>query len=251
MAWRDYIDESYNSRTFCVGGWLASNDGWSNIESAWLERIKYENRISAKKGMSPISRYHAADCANLKKEFSTQRGWNIPRQIRLTKRLCQILGDNVLWGVVFGGAMADIKKHFADGDKVGLYRASFAMHLIQIGRIMEEHFPNDRVTVYYERSEEFGSVAADSFDRFMRDSAPGTQKLSKHFITAAPMGWEDCIPLQAADFIAYEGMKWADKSLAGSDVVRKSLRAMKVPLTIAHFTDDNFQELSRLCDPQR
>ena len=65
------------------------------------------------------------------------------------------------------------------------------------------------------------------------------------------MGWEDCIPLQAADFIAYEGMKWADKSLAGSDVVRKSLRAMKVPLTIAHFTDDNFQELSSLCNPQR
>ena len=36
----------------------------------------------------PISRYHATDCANLKKEFDKKNGWDIKKQINLTKRLC-------------------------------------------------------------------------------------------------------------------------------------------------------------------
>jgi hypothetical protein len=34
-----------------------------------------------------------------------------------------------------------------------------------------------------------------------------------HFTTLAPMGWEDCTPLQAADLLAYENMKDAERRL--------------------------------------
>ncbi len=91
---KDYVDESYNNRTFCIGGWMASDHRWSKIETSWRERIDYENRISAKKGFPPISRYHATDCANLKNDFAEDRGWDIPaRQIRLSRRICEIMGE--------------------------------------------------------------------------------------------------------------------------------------------------------------
>lgn len=107
-----YIDESYNSGTFCVGGWLGTKSIGDRINESWRERIAHENRMSAKEGFPPIARYHATDCANLKREFAANNGWTIPRQIRLSKRLCQIIGDNSPVGFVGGGGLEDFKKYF-------------------------------------------------------------------------------------------------------------------------------------------
>src|ERR1700685_1218232 len=85
MDWHAYLDESYNAQTFCVGGFMAPIGTWSKIETPWKQRIDFENRKSAKKGFPPISRYHATDCANLKKEFTETNGWSIDRQIELSK----------------------------------------------------------------------------------------------------------------------------------------------------------------------
>src|SRR5437762_10419019 len=82
-----YLDESYNNRTMCLGGWLADSEKWAAIENAWNERLEYERRISVKKGQIPISRYHASDCASLQSEY---RGWSRNRQILFAKRLLQI-----------------------------------------------------------------------------------------------------------------------------------------------------------------
>ncbi|HME33453.1 MAG TPA: hypothetical protein VKG65_11920, partial [Terriglobales bacterium] len=60
-----HLDESYNNRTMALGGWLGDDGTWKDIESAWIQRIDFENRVSAKRGLKPISRYHASDCANL------------------------------------------------------------------------------------------------------------------------------------------------------------------------------------------
>jgi hypothetical protein len=48
-----------------------------------------------------------------------------------------------------------------------------------------------------------------------------------YFSSIAPLAWEQCIPLQAADFLAYEHMKDADRKAAGSTrQQRKSLTAL-------------------------
>lgn len=241
MTLSDYIDESYNSRTFCVGGLLAPVSMWSSIEASWKQRLEYENRLSAKKGFPPISRYHATDCANLKREFSDKNGWNIGRQIRLSKRLCQILAENGPYAIVYGASLTAIQKYLPPNENPAeefLYHISTIMHLMLVGQIMKEQFPRDRVTVYYDRSKQFGRIAREVFDSFMKD--PTVKDIFGCFATMAPMGWEDCIALQPADFIAYEGMKRVDGSLGGNDNIRKSLRALlgdKMPLRIEHFTE--------------
>lgn len=102
-TWSDYVDESYNQTSFCVGGWLAVYYSWTDIETAWKQRIDHENRMSVKKGFPPISRYHATDCANLKNEFEESKGWSIPRQILMCKRLCKIIGQQRPAGIVVLG----------------------------------------------------------------------------------------------------------------------------------------------------
>jgi hypothetical protein len=253
MTWSDYIDESYNPRTFCVGGLLAPVRMWTAIETSWKQRIDYENRWSVKHGFPPISRYHATYCANLKREFSPKNGWDIPRQIRFSKRLCGIIGSNGPCGIVHGGGISDIQKHLprdATTAKELLYHTSIMLHLMTVSRVMNKRYPDDKVTIYYDRTKDFGHVARNAFDSFMKD--PAAKHLSKCFITMAPMGWEDCIPLQPVDLFAYEGMKRVDGSLQGSDQIRKALTALlgndRMPVLIEHFTDQKFADLVRIIE---
>lgn len=256
VMWHDYVDESYNNITLCVGGWIARLDEWKPLEASWKRRLQYEQRLSFERGDAPISRYHATDCANLKNEFDAKHGWDIPRQISLSKRLCEIIGANPVWGVVFGGSLRGIAKHFPNQSreevKEGLYRLAFSMHLVQVGQVMHDFFRKDRVTVYYERSRQLGPIANAAFNDFMEDKT--CKSLSKYFVSATPVGWEDCIPLQPADFLAYEGMKRVNGSLNGNDAIRNSLQGLigrDVPFQIAHFTDDNFQDMMRMIENQQ
>ncbi len=101
--WCAYIDESDNTKSFCVGGFLARESTWDEVAGKWSERIAYENRRSAKKGLHPIARYHSnPDGANLKRDFSEKNGWSIDRQIALTKRICEIIGQHPMGGIVGG-----------------------------------------------------------------------------------------------------------------------------------------------------
>jgi hypothetical protein len=133
--WEFYIDESYNGHLFCVGGFLAPVEMWREIVGPWRARIEYENRKSAITGFPPISRYHATDCANLKKDFDATRGWDIDRQIRFTTRLSSIIGKAGPCGIVVGGRIADMKRYLGaidDCPKASLYDLCFRMSLIQV-----------------------------------------------------------------------------------------------------------------------
>jgi hypothetical protein len=238
-----------------VGGFLAPEPTWSAITTAWAQRIDHENRISTKKGFPPISRYHATDCANLKKEFSEKNGWDIPRQIRLTKRLCEILGQHSPCGIVIGGGIDNIQRYLAPGNgdqaKAFLYTASFKMFLLEVAGIMVQRFPRGRVKFFYERGE-FEPIAKSAFDDFMKEAS--VAHLAEFFVGAEPKGWEDCIALQAADFMAYQGMQRVNGSLRGKNEIKKSLNALigkNIPIEIVHYTDENFADLLRMSKNQR
>ncbi len=73
-------------------------------------------------------------------------------------------------------------------------------------------------------------------------------------VSAEEVGWEDCVPLQAADFMAYQGFQRVDSSLKGKDQVRKSLHALlrtRNPISVAHFQDENFADLMRMIQNAR
>lgn len=89
--------------------------------------------------------------------------------------------------MVVGGGVDDFKKYFPQDSsfRKGLYRLSFLMHLVEIGFVMKERFPEDRISVYYDQSREFGPVAKKAFDSFKEDA--GVSYLSKYFLTMTPI----------------------------------------------------------------
>jgi hypothetical protein len=231
--WESYHDESYNSSALCVGGWLARKDTWGSLERDWKARIAYENRKSALRGFPPISRYHATYCANLKREFSPVNGWDVDRQIKLSKRLCGIIAKYHPYGIVIGGRVSefafpdDIDTDADTRNKV-MYGVSFRNFLGALAVIMRKNYPDDRVTVFYDQSKNFDSIVTGVY----RDFRQEYPDFARRIVTVAPLAWQDCIVLQAADLLAFEGLK---RIYTTQKDMRKALRAAlgkKTPLVI-------------------
>jgi hypothetical protein len=201
------------------------------------------------KGFPPISRYHATDCANLKREFSEKNGWSVSRQIKLTKRICEILGSHLTIGIVIGGGLTDVRKYLAPGGDTPadfLYSTSFKMCLLEIAGLMYHYVIDARVKVFFERGV-FDHLATEAFEMVRKDSNP----VYRSIVSAEPKGWDECIPLQAADFMAYQGFQRVDGSLKDKDRIRKSLQALirtDNPLIVSCFEDENFADLIRMME---
>jgi hypothetical protein len=253
--WELYLDESYNSATFAVGGFLAPAWRWRRIVSAWKARLDYESRKSAKKGYPPIKRYHATDCSNLKREFDEKKGWSRSRQIRLTKRLCEIIEDGMPSGIVVGGRLGDVRNHFGPDEKAAkeaIYDLCLRMILVIVAKEIGDRFSDAKVKVTYDQSKDFGRVAKSAYEMLVFD--PGAQFLPNFFIGMEGGDSRTCIPLQPADFLVYEGMKQLDGIRRGNDEIRKSLVAVigtEIPLFISQFTDQNFHSIRHMVENKR
>lgn len=222
-----YFDESYDPSTMCVGGWLCLEDAWKPIETNWLARIEHERRISIKRNCKPISRYHATDCGNLKKEFSGKHGWTIDRQIRLTKKLIAIIGEAKPQpvGIVIGMSLKElavVRPDFTDKElKWWAYRFCMAECLDQIGQAVYEWFTHDTVSVIHEASMDLNSAALKAYD----DMKSSRRSYVHQFAAFTPGDWQHFPALQSADLIAYEGFKFtaARKRGESGNHLRKSL----------------------------
>jgi hypothetical protein len=223
-----YFDESYDRSTMCVGGWLCHEDTWKVIEKNWLARVGHERRIAIKHGHKPIRRYHATDCGNLKREFSKKNGWDIPRQIRLTKKLIGIIGtaNPQPVGIVIGMSLDELKlvrpDFTAQELKWWAYYFCFRECLDNVGKGMQEWFTHEKVSVVYEGSTDLSSAALKVFQEMKENQLP----FAHHFKTVAPGFWSDFTALQPADLIAYEGFKLSAAYKRGSVHLRKSLEAV-------------------------
>ena len=221
---RAFLDESYDSGTMCVGGWLCREETWTWIEARWHQRIEHERRMSIRRGEPPISRYHATDCANLKREFST---WTIERQILLTKKLIDILGDARPRpvGIAAGLSLRELKAARPDLTDKHLKRLAYYLCMcecfINIAAAMDELFTTEQVTIIHDRTPDFDQAALSAFSDMFTSQRFA---FAHYFVTIGPGGWEEFVALQAADLIAFEGFKLTASRKRGRDDLRKSLQ---------------------------
>jgi len=104
--------------------------------------------------------------------------------------------------------------------------------------------------LFHERSP-YDARLLTTFNRVMADSTFSGREM---FSTIAPLGWQDCIPLQAADLIAYENFKESERQLTG----RARRKSLAVLLDMAQFggrarsfTDEGVAALRREVDKIR
>lgn len=220
-----YFDESYGHATMCVGGWICDETSWTQIERKWLARIEHERRMSIKNGHPPISRYHATDCGNLKREFSEANGWNIKRQILLTKRLTDIIGESnpKPIGIAIGISLRELKDFKPDltDQEAKMHAYSFCISecLDNVRHVMRARLADERVSVFYEQSREFGHLADEAFQRATDRNLAGANQI----LTVAPGRWQDFPAFQPTDMIAYEGFRLTAAIKRGNAKLRKSL----------------------------
>lgn len=148
--------------------------------------------------------------------------------------------------------MEEFKKYFtleADDFRRGLYGISFKMLLVDVAYFMNAYCRQDKVSVYYDRSNEFGPIAECAFNQFMHD--PTADHMAKYFVDVTPKGWEDCVPLQPVDLLVYECMKRLKQYLNGIEVVSKALRALighRVDIYSHGYTQETYEALLQILD---
>jgi len=248
-----YLDESYSSLTVLCGGWIADDTVWDRIIPAWKQRVDYESRISIKRGLKPLSRYHAADCSSLVNEFE---GWSVDRQIGLVKKLQSIMTQGNIktrsfrkpmifaWGANVKESEVFLGKLSKKARRKFCYELCVYECLKEVGRVMREIYTNERITFIHDRGE-FATYAQEAFD-FLISNDPVCRE---HFVALAPMGWDKCIPLQSADMVAYDLMKQIDKRFLGVEAIRRSLHeivGMNTPIVAGCIKPGGFKELREM-----
>jgi hypothetical protein len=239
-----YLDDSYNNNTLVCGGWIALDDTWDIVQEKWVARIVYEDRISRKHGLKPLTRYHAATCSSLVGEFE---GWTQKRQIRFVKRLVQILTSHkalakpmaFAWGINF----SEVRSQFPESPVSHLRELAYAYcvrHcLFQIGEVMREIYSHERITFIHDSGSLFRS-ALNGFEQAKTDPKVN----SGQFVSFAPMDWQDCVLLQAADMVAYDTFKLTNTRLhSNSEAIRKSLEVLVgkgTPIVAGHLETGAF-----------
>lgn len=234
MVLKGYIDESYNQRMFTMSAILASGIKWAWFESSWEKHIKAKNKTLKAKGRQQISRFHASDLSNLKGEF---QGWTVEEQIDFTKGLIGVFRRFKHMFICAYSMPLDLFINEFPEAKKSLMPSCYSIllkfimgeisdQLVAAKRKAEELGTGVRpatISLIHDRTECDGTLV-DAFNKMVGD--PGFES-REAFCSIVPLLWRDCIPLQAADFLAYEHMKEADRrATTSSREQRKSLAAL-------------------------
>jgi hypothetical protein len=242
MLLKFYADESYNNRTFNFGGWLGEESEWNRLESQWRKRIEHEKRKHGK-----LARYHASDCASLLQDY---QGWSVAEQIQHTQKFQAIIARRNLIAICSGVDLAALPRVFT-GDAEDPLRGAYDLtvrHLMMMIRASVKRGQGHRVTIIHDQTTGYNGVISDAFYRFLEEAGDRYKEL---FVTIAPMKWQDCVPLQPADMIAFDTFKLLDGTVHSSARMRRSLQALlgkAAHIEGRYFSEELMLRLKRMHD---
>ncbi|MBI3406646.1 MAG: hypothetical protein HY046_14425 [Acidobacteria bacterium] len=216
------MDESFkDDEWFVLSCLIGRGAWWTWIDLAWQKMLDETNAFLKSQGRRTLTRYKASDCNNLVGEFE---GWTIEEQIALTKKMLTIFRAHPLNVVSYSVNLKELVTEIPETkpDPKGFcYVLLLYFLILEIGDMILQHFPEEKLTLIHDRCD-YDAALLEAFTQMKEDKG---FKYRKQFTTIAPMGWEDCIPLQPADFLAYENLKEAEIRNAGKRR-RKSLESL-------------------------
>jgi hypothetical protein len=203
MILRGYIDESKDNKTFNLTAVVGDGGTWFYLEQDWLRVIERRNNALRNRGRKPISRYHATDCQFRVKEF---KGWGETERDDFCLELFSVLQKYRLDVL---GYSIDFQQLVKEIPAVAPSPLGFA-HIIALCFVMLEigDFTLTRerdavISLICDRGD-YNAPMLQMFEAMLEDPV---FPYRSRFCALTPMGWESCIPLQAADLTAYENFK--------------------------------------------
>ncbi len=201
-------DESYNTRTLVVAGWITGEGKWEEMERRWRRRLREEN--DSLPPDKQISRYHASDCASLQGEFA---GWTQERQLNFVRDLLGIIIQCDPVAVACGVDLNAFFEVFDENDP----KNNSPCYTLCIKQIMQEIGPplqrqDEHIKIFHDH----GSWDVDALLAYNSMVDDPAFLPRHHFHSITPLTWRDCIGLQAADLIAFDCFKTTDAKLHGA-----------------------------------
>lgn len=218
---KGYIDESVkDGQLFTLSGLISEGRIWSALRDDWKTCLRDKNHELQRAGRKQISRYHASDCSNRRKEF---KGWSIGERDEFAKALLAIFKKysfNVhSYGVHLGEMVEEIP--VTAPNPVGFaYVIILSFMMLDMADTTLEQ--NEGLLRLFHDHCDYDAALIEAFNHMVEDD---TLKHRHRFISLAPERWEYCIPLQSADLIAYENLKELERVYDGR-TRRKSLESI-------------------------
>jgi hypothetical protein len=200
------------------------------LERAWKVYLAGWNKRLKKLGRPPLTRYHASDCRNLKREFV---GWSTDEQRELTQGLLGILRRSARTNTIaYDTDLSDVCEVFPDASKDRL-RAAYSiltkLLMSSIGQDQGALDPTGKITLFHDRCE-YDNVILQSFRQMTEDPAFAHKS---YFTSIRSKSWEDCIALQPVDLVAYEVFKETERRLTKPE--RETSKALLAMLDLPAF----------------
>jgi hypothetical protein len=234
MILRGYFDESYNDKIFSFSCLMSDFTGWKDIEHNWKLCLKAKNKALKAAGRQQLSRYHAADCSSLVGEFA---GWTVTEQVSFVKELLACLDRGRAWvnTISYSVPLEDFVREmpqWADDPLSACYGELLKFSMLEIVAQVNDAKklrPVKPVSfVLFPERCNYDGILLGAFNAMMRDAGFAGKEM---FSTIAPLGWEHCVPLQAADMIAYENFKESERKITG----RKRRKSLEYLMTTNRF----------------
>ncbi len=210
-----YIDDSGSrkSNLFTLSCLVGHGSQWFWFENEWVKCLEKKNEQLKSQGRPLISRYHAADCSSCFREF---KGWTPEEQIDFVKCLIRVFQRHPLVISSYTLDVRDLIAEFPEAEKepYGLAHILLLNHIMKYvaEKILgDPRWPTDRLALVHDRGA-FDAVLAEAFGYMKND-----ETLLHHecFTTITSTKWEEAIPLQAADLLAYENFRCVERETAG------------------------------------
>ena len=251
MILRGFIDESYGGeavpKVFSLSCMVANNSEWVFHEWHWVALLESKNEELRREGRQPISRFHSSDFSNSLNEF---KGWTADEKRAFSQKIIEIFRKHPAH--IYGYDLP-LQRMVNEIPETNPNPVGFA-YVFLLNLIMQaicdntlKVYPEALITLHHDRCR-YDAALLEGFNH-MRDDPTFTCRNRFLYITSE--SWEHCIPLQPADFLAYENYK---ESCRKWDIKprdrRKSLEAFLDLSSIsgrsAGFTGEGIKELKAI-----
>lgn len=209
-TFRGYVDDSGDGhQVFTLTCILAKGDNWQWIGLDWKKVLDEKNESLAAQGRKLVRRFHAVDLNNYAEDFED---WTPEERKEFSANLLHVFDkpSNRANGLSYSIELKTLIKLIPETaqDPIGFsYALLLKVLMDEIGDAFSEANRGDisriKIALIHDRGN-YNGVLQEAFQSQLADP---TFKYATLFSTLAPMGWEDCLPLQLADFLASEDFK--------------------------------------------
>jgi len=230
-VFRGYIDDSGNEQLFTLACILAKGANWQWIVMDWEKVLDAKNASLAEQGRKTLPRYHSVDINNFVAEYED---WTPEERAQFSKELLHVFEkpSNRASGFAYSvdlRLLTEIIPNTKADPKGFAYSLLLKLLMAEIGTKFDDANNGDlsgvRIALIHDRCA-YNGVLQEAFESYKRDH---TSSYGSLYATLAPMGWEDCVPLQPADLIAYENYKEVLRHVSVNEKDRR--RGMRIPLS--------------------